>query len=91
MTSQIQGVIGSVGYFYSLLIFAYILMSWFPIRGAIYDLYTVIGSVVEPYLGLFRRFVPVMGNVDFSPILAFLALQFILVPGLQFVARLLIP
>ena len=88
--SQLPRIIGSVGYFYSILIFAYILMSWFPIRGPLHDLYEVLGSLVEPYLGLFRRFVPPMGNLDLSPIVALLALQYILVPGLQLAAAALI-
>lgn len=31
-------------------------------------------SVCEPYLGLFRRFIPPIGSFDFSPIVAILVL-----------------
>lgn len=38
-----------------------------PVIRFIYDL-------SEPYLGLFRRFIPPVGMIDFSPIVAFLVL-----------------
>jgi len=61
--------------FYSWLIIAYVLMSWFPISGVFVELYNVLGSIVEPYLSLFRRFIPPVGAVDISPIVAILVLQ----------------
>jgi uncharacterized protein YggT (Ycf19 family) len=70
-------IVSGVGQFYIILIIAYVLMSWLPMNGAaIQDIYRVIGSLVEPYLGLFRRFIPPMGGMDFSPIVAILLLQF---------------
>jgi YggT family protein len=33
-------------------------------------------DVSEPYLGLFRRFIPPIGPVDISPIVALLVLQY---------------
>ncbi|NTW27762.1 MAG: YggT family protein [Coriobacteriia bacterium] len=52
-------------------------MSWFPMRGVLYDVYRVIGTLVEPYLGLFRRIIPLIGAVDISPIVAYFVLQLI--------------
>ena len=76
--------IRSIGQFYGMLIFVYVLMSWFPMRGALYDVYRVLGSVVEPYLRLFRNLIPVAGNFDFSPLVAYFVLQivvnYVLVP-----------
>ena len=70
------GIVGTVGWFYGILIIAYVLMSWFPMNGGIiYDVYRVLGSLVEPYLGLFRRFIPPMGGMDFSPIVAIIVLN----------------
>ena len=69
-------VIVGVARFYSILIFAYVLMSWFPTRGFIYDVQRVLASIVEPYLSLFRRFIPPIGNVDLSPIIAYFVLLF---------------
>ena len=61
---------------YVLLIFAYIIASWVPagssptlerVRQFLYD-------VCEPYLRLFRRFIPPLGPLDLSPIVAVIAL-----------------
>ena len=81
---QLALAIRAIGQFYGLLIFIYVLMSWFPMRGAFYDVYRVLGSVVEPYLQLFRNLIPPMGNFDFSPLVAYFVLQivvnYVLVP-----------
>ena len=79
-----RAVLGVVN-LYSLLVFAYVLMSWFPVRGTLYDVYQVVGSVVEPYVGLFRRIIPPMGGMDFSPWAAILALRWVIMPLLVLV------
>ena len=63
---------------YSLVIFVYVMMSWIPMSGGIVaDVYQALGKVCDPYLDLFRRFIPPIGGmVDISPILALLVLQF---------------
>lgn len=63
---------------YSLVIFVYVMMSWIPMSGGIVtDIYHALGKVCDPYLDLFRRFIPPIGGmVDISPILALLVLQF---------------
>jgi uncharacterized protein YggT (Ycf19 family) len=63
--------------FYTWLIIAYVLLSWFPVSGVLLDIYRVIANLVEPYLGIFRRFIPPVGMVDVSPIVAILVLQLI--------------
>jgi len=63
--------------FYEVLIFIYVLMSWFPIQGIFYDIYCTLGSLAEPYIGIFRRFIPPMGGLDFSPWVAILVLEFV--------------
>jgi len=60
---------------YIFFIIAYVLMSWFPISGVFADVYRALGTIVEPYLGLFRRIVPNFGALDISPIVAILVLQ----------------
>jgi len=75
---DLAGVVRGVGQFYGLLIIAYVLMSWLPMNGAtVQDVYRVLASLVEPYLGLFRRFIPPMGGMDFSPIIAIILLNFL--------------
>lgn len=64
---------------YSWLIVIWCLMSWIPTRpgGFVDDLRGAIGMLVEPYLGLFRRFIPPFGGVDWSPVVAILVLSVI--------------
>lgn len=65
--------------FYEMLIIVYILLSWFPIRegSLVHDIGMVLQSLCEPYLALFRRFIPPMGGLDFSPVIAVLALNLV--------------
>lgn len=73
---SLSGVLSSVMYFYTWLIIIYVLMSWIPAGGgAIGDIRRVLGTLVEPYLGLFRRIIPPIGMIDISPIAAILVLQ----------------
>lgn len=78
MTSYVLvQLILSVANVYSMVIFVYVLMSWIPTnRGIIADVYQVLGRLCDPYLNLFRRFIPPIGGmVDISPIVALLVLQ----------------
>jgi YggT family protein len=68
----------AIGQFYIWLIIAYVLLSWFPISGFIEDVRNVLATIVEPYLGVFRRVVPPLGMVDISPIVAIFVLQLLL-------------
>lgn len=59
---------------YSWAILIYILMSWFP--GARESSFgEMLGKITEPYLEVFRRFIPPLGMIDFSPIVAILVLS----------------
>lgn len=61
---------------YGLLIVVYVLMSWIPqMSGWINDLYTILEKICEPYLSIFRKAIPPAGGIDFSPIVALLALS----------------
>jgi uncharacterized protein YggT (Ycf19 family) len=61
---------------YFLLIFGYILMSWIRMPYSIWTnrIQRFLYDVVEPYLRIFRRFIPPIGPLDISPIVAILAL-----------------
>ena len=76
---QIGRVIRSLLNFYELLIVAWCIMSWFPIRqgSLVGDIAVVVNRLVAPYMNLFRRFVPPFGGIDFSPIIAIFALSII--------------
>ncbi len=77
---QIAQLVYTLVNFYETLIVVYILLSWFPVRpgGLVYDIRSVLASVCEPYLGIFRRFIPPFGGLDFSPVVAILALNLII-------------
>lgn len=83
----VSTIVGSIGSFYGMLIIVYVLMSWFPVSGVFEDLYRVLASIVEPYLGLFRRIIPPIGMIDISPIVALLVLQWLIVPLLVSLTR----
>ena len=63
---------------YTMIIFVYVLMSWIPTkRGILADIDNVLAKICDPYLNLFRKFIPPLGGmVDVSPIVALLVLQF---------------
>lgn len=68
-------IIAQIVELYTFLIVAYVLLSWFPVSGFFADIYRVLASLVEPYLGLFRRIIPPLGMIDISPIIAILVLN----------------
>lgn len=70
-------IVHSVFQIYYFLIIIYILLSWFPAaRDSQVGEY--LGKVVEPYLGIFRKFIPPIGGMlDISPIVALIALNFV--------------
>jgi YggT family protein len=61
---------------YVLLIFAYILMSWFrlPYSPWLNRIQRFLYDVCEPYLRIFRRIVPQFGPIDLSPMIAVIVL-----------------
>ncbi|WP_372459102.1 YggT family protein [Alkalihalobacillus deserti] len=70
----IGGLLYNAIYIYSFFIIGYILMSWFP-NARESSLGQFIGRIVEPYLEPFRRFVPPLGMIDLSPIVAIIVLR----------------
>ena len=61
---------------YSFVILAYIITSWLrlPYSPTLNRIQRFLYDVCEPYLRLFRRLLPAPGGIDFSPVLAFIAL-----------------
>lgn len=59
---------------YTLMLFARILGSWLPDLQR-YRFMQFIAFYVDPYLNFFRRFIPPLGMIDISPIVAFFALS----------------
>lgn len=75
---SLKYLIVSLSDVYSMLIFVYVMLSWFPTdRGILADINTVLAKICDPYLNLFKKFIPPIGGmVDVSPIVALLVLQF---------------
>jgi len=81
---QIADYVQAVFYVYTLLIIAYILSSlFFAFGGRLpYSRWSsaVLGflrDICEPFLAIFRRFIPAIGPLDLSPILAIVLLNIV--------------
>lgn len=84
VTSQIAAFLNALIWVYILIIILYIITQLvFQFGGRVpYSRWSsaVLGflrDVCEPYLGLFRRFIPPIGPIDISPIVAILVLQIV--------------
>lgn len=62
--------------FYSLVVFARVLVSWFSL-GNDHPVVHFLHQATEPVLGPLRRVLPPMGGIDLSPIVLLLLLQLV--------------
>lgn len=64
---------------YGWLIVIWCILSWVPRTGSglFEDLRAAINTLVEPFINVFRRFIPPLMGIDFSPIVAIFALTLI--------------
>jgi YggT family protein len=62
---------------YLLLIFVRILLSWFQTAEWADRIMSFLSPITDPYLNIFRSFIPPLGGIDISPIVAILLLQFV--------------
>jgi len=81
---QVAGFVSALLIVYLILIFAYIVSTLvFSFGGRIpYSRWSsaalgFLRDVVEPFLSIFRRFIPPIGPIDISPIVAILVLQIV--------------
>lgn len=74
---QFVSVLDKLINFYEVLIIVYCLFTWIPRQGGglLDDIFSVLESICAPYLNLFRRIIPPMGGMDFSPVIAIIALN----------------
>lgn len=81
MTSEILLFVGTILVnflqIYTILLIVRILLSWFQGVGWAYQAMSFLSPITDPYLNVFRSFIPPLGGIDFSPILAFMLLSFI--------------
>ena len=59
-----------------LAIFVRVIMSWVPMRLP-FGLNELVWNVTEPVLSPIRRYLPMAGGIDFSPLIALLLIQII--------------
>lgn len=62
---------------YQLLLIVRILLTWFQGMEWATQIASFLSPVTDPYLNIFRSFIPPLGGIDLSPILAFFALSII--------------
>ena len=82
--SEITDFVGALILVYTILLLLYIVVNFlfaFGVRPGYYRwLDTVLGflrDVSEPYLRIFRRFIPPLGPIDLSPLVALLVLRIV--------------
>jgi YggT family protein len=63
--------------FYSYLLIIRVLLTWFPTVDWSSQPFAALSQISDPYLNLFRSIIPPLRGMDFSPILAFLALNIV--------------
>ncbi|MEH2013735.1 YggT family protein [Nostoc sp.] len=70
---------------YTVLLIIRVLLTWFPTINWYNQPFSALSQITDPYLDLFRRIIPPLGGMDFSPMLAIILLQVLggLIGGLQ--------
>ena len=81
--STVQGFVSALYYVYLICILAYIITSWVPLpyNTTLNRIQRFLYDVVNPYLSLFRRFIPQLNlgglGLDLSPIVAIIVLTIV--------------
>ena len=77
LLAKINSLVATTIYFYSILIVLRIFMSWLP--NVNWDVQPIkfIRIITDAYLDIFRRVIPPLGGLDFSPIVALIFLSII--------------
>ncbi len=72
---MLKNAIYNLFYFYEILIIVRIFMTWIPSINWEAQPTKTIRIMTDVWLDLFRRFIPPIGGLDFSPIIAIIVLQ----------------
>lgn len=72
---MVSRTVGTIFYFYYLLIIIRIFLSWIPNIEWEQQPFKWIRSITDPFLNIFRGVIPPLGMIDISPILAIILLQ----------------
>ncbi len=72
---MLKNAIYNLFYFYEILIIVRIFMTWIPSINWEAQPTKTVKIMTDVWLDLFRRFIPPIGGLDFSPIVAIIVLQ----------------
>ncbi len=88
---SVANVVSTLFNLYEILIIVWCILSWIPRRpgSVLGDVGEVLDRLILPYVNLFRRFIPPLGGIDFSPVFAVLALSVIEMLAIRLIAILL--
>jgi YggT family protein len=82
--NDVADYVGTLFLIYTILIFIRVLMSWFtriPYNRVLNAVLEFVRETTDPYLNMFRRFVPMVrigpGALDLSPIVAIIVLSIV--------------
>ena len=88
---SLANVVSALFNLYEIIIIVWCIMSWIPRRpgSVLSDVGAVLDKLVVPYVNVFRRFIPPLGGIDFSPVFAVLALSILEMLAIRLIALLL--
>lgn len=79
-------VVNNIFYFFYILIILRIFLTWIPSINWYQQPFRSVREVTDMYLDIFKRFIPPIGGLDFSPIIALIVLQVIQVLVVNIIA-----
>lgn len=73
----LSSFVSTFAFVYAAIIIAWILSSWVRLPYSVWAsrIRSFLDDTAGPYVGLFRRFVPMVGPLDLSPLVALIVLQ----------------
>jgi YggT family protein len=73
----LSSFVSTFAFVYAAIIIAWILSSWVRLPYSVWTsrIRSFLDDTAGPYVGLFRRFVPMVGPLDLSPLVALIVLQ----------------
>lgn len=74
-TELVTSTLGNFLNIYLVLIVIRILLTWFSTVDWVNQVAAFLSPITDPYLNIFRAFIPPLGGLDLSPMLAILVLQ----------------
>lgn len=79
-------IVNNFFYFFYLLIILRIFLTWIPSIDWQQQPIKAVREITDLYLDIFRRFIPPVGGLDFSPIIALIVLQIIQVIAVNIIS-----